>query len=222
VLITTFTPPATTAWAMAERFARLIAGLVQAISDDVMQNATLMNIAARLWNHLAATAVRFAAIAEKPLGRARRPGTPAEPGAEPATEPARARTRRPKAAAARRLLVPRQHLPTGHGWLVRLSPRSVPFGIELAYFLVQPEMTELLATAPRLWRVLRPICRMLGITPHNAPPYSRPAPRDPAKAAATAQRARDRRRQRAEERRAHREAVRRHGPQGKRPSFFRS
>jgi hypothetical protein len=37
-------------------------------------------------------------------------------------------------------------------------------------------MTELLAAAPRLWRVLRPLCRMLGITPHAARRRQTPRP----------------------------------------------
>jgi hypothetical protein len=79
-------------------------------------------------------------------------------------------------------------------------------------------MTELLAAAPRLWRVLRPLCRMFGIIPHAAPPPPDPAP---ARRAAAAESARARRRRRAELRLAERAAIRRHGPQDDRPPLFR-
>ncbi|MBW4092709.1 MAG: hypothetical protein HIU82_16620, partial [Proteobacteria bacterium] len=75
---------------------------------------------------------------------------------------------------------PLRLLPRGYGWLVRMGPDLVPYGIELAYFLAQPEMADLLATAPRLWHVLRPVCRMFGITPPETLPPPRPARRAPA------------------------------------------
>ncbi len=99
-----------------------------------------------------------------------------------------------------------------------MAPQTVPFGVQFAYLLAQPEMTELLATAPRLWLVLRPLCRMLGITPHDAPPRPPPAP---AQRAAAADIARARRRRRSRDLRSEHEAIRRHGPQGDRPSLFR-
>ena len=90
-----------------------------------------------------------------------------------------------------------------------MAPETVPSGIEFAYLLAQPEMTDLLAAAPRLWRVLRPLCRMFGITPPEALPPAPPrrapeAGRDP-----------DRKRRRSEA-----AATRAHGPLGYRPPLF--
>ena len=135
-------------------------------------NPVLMDLAARLWNRLTEAAERFAAIAAHPVARSRR--RPAEPAPMPADAvpadavPANATPVWPPA--------PRRTLPRSYGWLARMAPETVPSGIEFAYLLAQPEMTELLATAPRLWRVLRPLCRMFGITPPEAPP---PAPDTP-------------------------------------------
>ncbi|MBW4091422.1 MAG: hypothetical protein HIU82_09965, partial [Proteobacteria bacterium] len=116
-----------------------------------------------IWNRLTEAAERFALIAAHPVARIRRPAepTPAPDNATPENavsedgtpadpEPARRLRARPKK--------PLRLLPRGYGWLVRMGPDLVPYGIELAYFLAQPDMAELLATAPRLWNVLRPIC----------------------------------------------------------------
>ncbi|MDE2581780.1 MAG: hypothetical protein KGL52_09110 [Rhodospirillales bacterium] len=202
--------PATAPWALAERFAGFIAGLRDAMGIDAGHNAALMNIAARLWNRLTEAAERFAAIAAKPAARSRRPAPEAEPAHEPAQFPENAPLSRPFA--------PRRTLPRGHGWLVRMAPQTVPLAVQFAYLLAQPEMTELLTAAPRLWRVLRPLCRMLGITPHDAPPPPEPAP---AQRAAAADIARARRRRRAQLRLAERAAIRRHGPKDDRPPLFR-
>ena len=193
-------PPATSAWALAERFARFICGLRVAMGTGAGNNPALMNIAARLWNRLTEAAERFAAIAAHPVARSRR--RPADPAPAPADAV-------PEDAVPTRPAKPRRTLPRSHGWLVRMSPETVPFGIEFAYLLAQPEMTELLATAPRLWGVLRPLCRMLGITPHNAPPRPKRAPdtaprRNPARL----------------RRRSEAAAIRDHGPLGFRPPVF--
>jgi hypothetical protein len=201
--------PTTSAWALAERFACFIAGLRDAMGIDAGHNPVLMEIAARLWNRLTEAAERFAAIAARPAARSRRAAPPAEPA------PAQV----PDDAVPRRQVAPRRTLPRGHGWLVRMAPQTVPFGVEFAYLLAQPEMTDLLATAPRLWLVLRPLCRMLGITPHDAPPRPHPAPGQREPAAADIARARRRRWSR--DLLSENEAIRRHGPQGDRPSLFR-
>ncbi|HVB66611.1 MAG TPA: hypothetical protein VNE67_01990 [Acetobacteraceae bacterium] len=165
-------PPATSAWALAGRFARFIGGLREAMATGAEHNPALMDIAARLWNRLTEAAERFAAIAAHPVARSRR--RPAEPTPIPADGV-------PADAAPANLTpvwppAPRRTLPRRYGWLARMAPETVPSGIEFAYLLAQPEMTELLATAPRLWRVLRPLCRMFGITPPEALPQAPATP----------------------------------------------
>ncbi len=199
-------PPATSAWALAGRFARFIGGLREAMATGAEHNPVLMDLAARLWNRLTEAAERFAAIAAHPVARSRR--RPAEPAPMPADAvPATATPTWPPA--------PRRTLPRSYGWLARMAPETVPFGIEFAYLLAQPEMTELLATAPRLWRVLRPLCRMFGITPHDAPPCPPPAPGAALRCASEAARDPDRPRRRSEA-----AAIRDHGPLGYRPPLF--
>ncbi len=199
-------PPTTSAWDLAGRFARFIGGLREAMATGAEHNPALMDLAARLWNRLTEAAERFAAIAAHPVARPRR--RPAEPAPTPAdAAPADAPPPWPRA--------PRRTLPRSHGWLARMSPETVPSGIEFAYLLAQPEMTELLATAPRLWRVLRPLCRMFGITPPEALPCPPPAPDTPPRRAAEAAPDPDRLRRRSEA-----AAIRDHGPLGYRPPLF--
>jgi hypothetical protein len=201
-------PSATSAWALAGRFARFIGGLRGAMAAGAGHNPVLMDLAARLWNRLTEAAERFAAIAAHPVARSRR--RPAEPAPMPADAvPADAM---PANAVPTWPAAPRRTLPRTYGWLARMSPETVPFGIEFAYLLAQPEMTELLATAPRLWRVLRPLCRMFGITPPEAPP---PAPDTPPRRAPEAALHFVRLRRRSEA-----AAIRDHGPLGYRPPLF--
>ena len=157
-------PLTTSAWALAGRFVRFISGLREAVAGGAENNPAVMDLAARLWNRLTEAAERFAAIAAHPGARSRRRPAASAPLPEDAL-PAHTIPARPAA--------PRRTLPRGLGWLARMAPETVPSGIEFAYLLAQPEMMDLLAAAPRLWRVLRPLCRMFGITPPEALP---PAP----------------------------------------------
>jgi hypothetical protein len=220
---TTFVPPDTEAWALAVRFGLFICSLRVAVGGAMEDNQPLMSVGARIWNRLTEAAERFALIAAHPMARTRR--RPAEPA--PAPESAAPENAAPEDAVsedgtsadpfpARRLRArpkkPLRLLPRGYGWLVRMGPDLVPYGIELAYFLAQPDMAELLATAPRLWNVLRPICRMFGITPPETLPL--PPPR-PARRA-TAARPDPVRMLRLSDAAAARE----YGPQGFRPPLF--
>jgi hypothetical protein len=60
-------------------------------------------------------------------------------------------------------------MPGANGWLIRMAQGPLPHGIELAYFLVQTDTIETLATTPRLWRVLRPLRRTFDILPPKCP-----------------------------------------------------
>ena len=88
-------------------------------------------------------------------------------------------------------------LPTGFGWLLRRG--RVGFGrSQMEYLLGQPDMQDLIAAVPPIAHHLRPICRMLGVTPPPGlfPPRRKPRrppretppakPASPPKAAKTA------------------------------------
>ncbi len=89
-------------------------------------------------------------------------------------------SRRPPRAAPRRHL-PRA-LPQSRAWLLPLVPEAASGASQLRHLLAEADMAALLDAAPQMRRLLRPLCRMLGVRlpPGLAAP---PAP-PPARAAA--------------------------------------
>ena len=82
---------------------------------------------------------------------------------------------RPRVEAVRRVrgvATPRAtgvRLPSGRGWLVRaLGWEAAGYGSQLAALLAEPELQALLTTVPAAGRILRPLCRMLGVEPVGA------------------------------------------------------
>ena len=74
----------------------------------------------------------------------------------------RVRTARPRGETGAR--VPGLRQPTRHGWLVHeLGWEAAGCGSHLAHLLAEPEMQALIAAVPGVGRVLRPLCRMLGM-----------------------------------------------------------
>ena len=69
-------------------------------------------------------------------------------------------------------------LPREFGWLLRVAPESVAYAGQVEYLLADPEMKALLAGSPQARRLLRPLCRMLGIRPGPELVAARPGPPD--------------------------------------------
>ena len=71
---------------------------------------------------------------------------------------------------------PPERLPKDFAWLVRLAgSEAVCYGGQLAHLLRDPEMVALLAASPQIVRLLRPLCRALGVDPGLLPPRPRKA-----------------------------------------------
>ena len=78
--------------------------------------------------------------------------------------PARADVVERAGADRRKRAVALQVLPRRFGWLVRLVLyQAAGYGCQLRVILEQPEMVELLQASPQAVRILRPLCRMLGV-----------------------------------------------------------
>ncbi len=90
------------------------------------------------------------------------------------------RRRAPSPRPARRRSGPPGWYPRGHAWLVRLVPAAAGGGSQLQYLLAEPEMADFLAAAPQAGRILRPLCRALGIRPPETLRLKPPARRTPA------------------------------------------
>jgi hypothetical protein len=75
---------------------------------------------------------------------------------------------------------PMAPLPRDFGYVIRLVPwHAKPLADQMQRLLARPEMAEIIAATPRLQRVLRPLCHMLGIetaglVPPNSPPLAPP------------------------------------------------
>jgi len=89
---------------------------------------------------------------------------------------ARALTQAPRAARAPRhsptpaARKPAMRLPSGRGWLVReLGYEGVAYMSQLQHLLDDPEMRAALTAMPAAQRVLRSVCRMLGVPNLPAP-----------------------------------------------------
>ncbi len=107
-------------------------------------------------DRLARLATRFQVLFDRwqsntlPTPRAPRPGQACRPDPRPILRP----TRRP---------VPR--LPRAHGWAARRMPEAAPSSGRLQSLLHDPTTRAFVAAAPQAGRLLRPLCRALGIAP---------------------------------------------------------
>ena len=83
---------------------------------------------------------------------------------------------RPSQAGATRPTRPRAPTPNRPSWLTRLVQPTAQYAGQLDAFLADPRTQELAAAAPQAGRLLRPLCRGLGLTP---PPWLRLPKRTP-------------------------------------------
>jgi hypothetical protein len=96
--------------------------------------------------------------------------SPTAPRAPVVADPAAPRRRRVGAPALGRL-------PRARAWLVRMvGYHAAGRGSQLEHLLTDPAMAEFLAAVPSAARMLRPLCRTLGIAP---PVLGFPRPPDP-------------------------------------------
>ena len=87
----------------------------------------------------------------------------------PRPRPARRRERRPVDRA-------RPALPRRTAWLLAPVPEAAAAAGQLRALLAEPELQRRIGAEPRLGRILRPLCRSLGV---KLPAMLRPPPRAP-------------------------------------------
>ncbi len=151
--------------APADRFALLIEGLCRALAARSAGGALAGSLIILIWGRLSRMAVRFSRLAAR-CHAGRLPPRPVR--------------RRPARSGP-----PPARLPKNFAWLVRLVPQAAASAAQLQHLLADPEFAALAAAAPQAGRILRPLCRMLGIRPPpgplTPPPLTRrPRPRAPA------------------------------------------
>lgn len=84
-------------------------------------------------------------------------------GTLPKPRPSRTRQPRRKQPDSDQPMPPR--LPRGRAWLVRLVQPTAQLAGQVETFLATPETRALVEAAPQAGRLLRPLCRALGIAP---------------------------------------------------------
>jgi hypothetical protein len=137
----------------AERLAGLIDGLCVAIAAHGVRGLLTAPLLLLLWSRLRRMALRARRLANRieagvPLPVPRKPA--------PRSTPSR----------------PYLRLPRGVTWLVRAVPATASGAATLRFLLDDPEMAAM-AELPPMRRLLRPLCRMLGVQP---PPVAKPKP----------------------------------------------
>ena len=155
--------------APAERLASILDMLCRAVADQGGRKLLAGPLVILIWTRLRRISTRVLRLAAR-----------IEAGAPP-PKPRRKRAPRPQRPP------PPLRLPRGKKWLVRLMRmEAAAAGSQLRHLLDQPDMRALAAADPRMGRLLRPLCHMLGVTPTPeiaAPrPIPPPAPASPASA----------------------------------------
>ena len=143
-----------TAPELARRFALILAGLGALVARRFLRMPHLMRFTMLLWSRLNRAVRRFErALTRKPAKvRASVVGADRARRADPSDRP------RPIA------------LPRGQGWLVReLGWEAAAFMAQLEALLAEVEMRAAVTASPAVGRIIRPICRMLGVSAEVAP-----------------------------------------------------
>ena len=150
-----FTLPET-APELAQRFARIMAGLAAVVARRFARMPHLVGLTVLLWSRLSRAVRRFHRALMQPSNK-RAPRARAD----------RAEDARPRPIA----------LPSRRGWLVReLGWEAAAFMAQLEALLTEIENRATLARAPGAARILRPICKMLAVDKSVTPVLVRSVP----------------------------------------------
>jgi hypothetical protein len=137
----------------------LLAGLGTLIARGLLRHPTYAIVILPLWNYLNRIARRFDRLMARIAAGTSRP--------------------RPRAASARApepsgRLTPRLRLPPQKAWLLAALKHEAAFYTgRIETLLSEPGTAELLAATPQAVRLLRPLCRMLGVQHPAIPPLPR-------------------------------------------------
>jgi hypothetical protein len=148
---------------LANRLSPAIDALCATIAHHAARHRALASLMLLVWSRLRRLLTRLDRLATRWQTGALRP---TRPGGKPGT-------------------TPHSRIPTGHAWLVRLVPPAAQFAPQVEALLHDPELASLLQAAPQAGRLLRPLCRMLGIDPPSSlrlpprPPRAKPAAEPP-------------------------------------------
>ena len=152
---------------IAARVALILRGLATLVAARPFRRPNFVPQINSLWSLLMRAAGRIELLmANLAAGRLRKSGPRANPNPSPDPTP------RPPCTTP-----PPHRLPSEKAWLLReLLHEAAYFRAHLETLFAEPGIADLLATAPQAARILRPICRMLGLDlgPGLSPAVARP------------------------------------------------
>ena len=141
--------PVTTA--LCQGLAAALSGLRATVANHIARAWHLEPLLALIYHRLTRMALRLDRLTQ----RWQAGSLPKPRAAQPRPASARPDSPRPKLIA-----IPKSHL-----WLVRLVQPTAHYIVPVENFLANPETRALVEAAPQAGRILRPLCRALGITP---------------------------------------------------------
>jgi hypothetical protein len=157
---------------IGRRFAQIMDALARLVAERFCRNPLLGPLTLLLHTRLRRAGVRFEHLmARIAANRPRRPG------------PSRPRPGRPHRPPVNELLAACPPLPTARLWLIRAIPyEAACLASQLQHLMAEPAAADLLAAHPEIYRILRPLGRMLGIdafTPERVRAKPTPQPEAP-------------------------------------------
>ena len=132
-------------------FSTILASLRAAVAARASRTRALEALLVGVWQRMSRMAQRF----ERLVGRWRAGRLP----------PARARaaSESRQGVADRAPVAARVRMPSGPGWLLAHMQEAAQFGAQMQHFLSDAEVLAFLAEVPQAGRIVRPLCRMLGL-----------------------------------------------------------
>ena len=132
---------------LVQRLGWIVAGLAAVVARRFLKEPKFFALIIPLWSWLGRSGRRFGRVKVQPVAVTVRAVMP--------------RVGKVRARGVR--------LPSRRGWLVRaLGYEAAGYGSQLAALLAEPELQALLLATPAAGRILRPLCRMLGVEPVGA------------------------------------------------------
>ena len=151
---------------MARRLGVILAAVAALIARRFLRDPKFAAVIVPLWGWLGRSARRFERVVMRPA--VVRPGVARPAGRAEGSPMAQDAVMRPARLRSR------LRLPGGQGWLVKaLGWEAAGYGSQLTALLAEPEMQAVLAAVPAVGRILRPVCRMLGVVPLGVEPAVR-------------------------------------------------
>ena len=153
--------PVTTA--LCQGLAAALSGLRATVANHIARAWHLEPLLALIYHRLTRMALRLDRLTQR-----------WQAGTLPTPRLPRPHAAAPKSSRPKPIAVPKSHL-----WLVRLVQPTAQFIVPVEIFLANPETRALVEAAPQAGRILRPLCRALGIAPPDwlRLPARPPAPR---------------------------------------------